>query len=330
MFVIWLVPLRLVSEKGDVVWDNPTPSSPRFARPISIEFAMETTALIKERTADIEGEVRALVPLEAATATVTYDLCMTMVDGKVVNAVTDTTSTQTCSICGATPTDMNRLEAVYSRPQTNLQYGISSLHLWIRCLEALLRIAYRLKVKKRTARDPAEKLAVEQAKKTIHDELKRTMGLCVDEPRAGGAGNANDGNTARRAFREAAQFAACTGLDENIITRIHVALQAVTCFYPLDNEAFASYCRQTAEEYVREYGWYYMPVSMHKLLVHSATVAAQCQVPIGIMSEEAAESSNKDLRRFLLRHTRKDSRLHGMSDLYGYMLVNTDLLLIGW
>ena len=326
-FVIWLVPLRLVSVKGDIVWSNPNPSSPRFARPISIEFAAETTALIKERTADIEGEARGLVPLEAAAATVSYDLCMTMVDGKVVNAVTDTASTQTCSICGATPTDTNKLEAVYSRPQTNIQYGISSLHCWIRCLEALLRIAYRLDVRKRSVRDPAEKLNVEQAKKKVHDNLKRTMGLCVDEPRAGGVGNSNDGNTARRAFREAAQFAACTGLSEDIITRIHVALQAVTCFFPLDHEAFASFCRQTAEEYVREYGWYYMPVSLHKLLVHSATVAAQCQLPIGAMSEEAAEASNKDLRRFRLRHTRKDTRLHGMSDLYGYMLVNSDPLL---
>ena len=136
-----------------------------------------------------------------------------------------------------------------------------------------------------------------------------------------------DGSTTRRAFREATQFAACTGLDKNIITRIHVALQAVTCFFPLNNDAFASFCRQTAEEYVRKYSWYFMPVSLHKLLVHSATVAAQCQVPIGIVSEEAAEASNKDLRRFRLRHTRKDTRLHNMSDLYGYMLVNSDPLL---
>ena len=137
VFVVWLVPLRLISEKGDIVWDNPAPSSPRFARPVSIEFATETTALIKERTAYIEGEARELGPLVTATATVTYDLRMTMVDGKIINAVTDTTSTQTCSICGAKPTDMNNLEDVYRRPQTNLQYGISSLHCWIRCLEAL-------------------------------------------------------------------------------------------------------------------------------------------------------------------------------------------------
>ena len=41
------------------------------------------------------------------------------------------------------------------------------------------------------------------------------MGLRVDEPRAGGSGNSNDGNTARRAFRSPADFAACTGVDQD-------------------------------------------------------------------------------------------------------------------
>ncbi|KAF0306750.1 hypothetical protein FJT64_002371 [Amphibalanus amphitrite] len=46
------------------------------------------------------------------------------------------------------------------------------------------------------------------------------MGLRVDEPRAGGSGNSNDGNTARRAFRSPAEFAACTGVDQELIDRV--------------------------------------------------------------------------------------------------------------
>ena len=45
------------------------------------------------------------------------------------------------------------------------------------------------------------------------------------------------------------------------------------------------------------------------------------------MSEEAAEPGHKQLRKFRLQHTRKDSRLHAISDLYGYLLVSSDPLI---
>ena len=46
-----------------------------------------------------------------------------------------------------------------------------------------------------------------------------------------------------------------------------------------------------------------------------------------MMSEEAAEARHKDLRVYRLRHTRKDSRLHTMSDLFGRLLITSDPLI---
>ena len=77
-------------------------------------------------------------------------------------------------------------------------------------MEALLRIAYRLRLRKRTARGEQEKQHVEGAKQEVQNQLRERLGLRVDGPRAGGAGNSNDGNTARRAFQSAKEFAACT------------------------------------------------------------------------------------------------------------------------
>ena len=70
-----------------------------------------------------------------------------------------------------------------------------------------------------------------------------------------------------------------------------------------------------------------MPATLHKLLLHAPTVAGSCLLPIGSMSEEAAEAANKNVRRYRLRHARKDSRLHTMADLFGYMLTASDPLL---
>ena len=75
-----------------------------------------------------------------------HELFLTMIDGKVAQALTDTPSGSTCTICGATPRQMNVLTKVTSRPENeNLyQYGLSTLHAWVRCMEMILHISYNL------------------------------------------------------------------------------------------------------------------------------------------------------------------------------------------
>ena len=271
----------------------------------------------------METEISELRPLEATEAVVDYKLQMTMVDGKVTNVATNTTSSQKCSMCGVTPRQVNDLELVAGLPVTNLNYGLSSLHCWIRCFECLIHISYRLELEVCQVR-AADKPRYQRRKRQVQAQLRETMGLRVDEPRASGSGNSNDGNTARRAFRDAADFAACTGIDERLIRDLHTVLQAVSCFHELRPDAMDEFCRRTAERYVALYRWYPMPPTLHKLLCHSAAVIASCLLPIGMMSEEAAESSNKKIREYRLQHTRKDTRDHTMSDLFGYLLVASD------
>ncbi|KAF0312966.1 hypothetical protein FJT64_001707 [Amphibalanus amphitrite] len=86
---------------------------------------------------------------------------------------------------------------------------------------------------------------------TSKEAFRTRMGLRVDEPRAGGSGNSNDGNTTRRAFRSPAEFAACTGVDQELIDRVGTVLQAVSCLHRLDIDALSAYCRRTAELYSR-------------------------------------------------------------------------------
>ena len=214
----------------------------------------------------------------------------------------------------------NDLAAVAAQPVTSLQYGLSTLHCWIRCFDCLLHLSYRLP----EAQDSKEHR--QQRQTEVKEAFRFRMGLRVDEPRAGGSGNSNDGNTARRAFRSPADFAACTGVDEQLISRINTILQAVSCFHRLHTTALTTYCQQKAERYVRLYSRRHMSTTLHKLLAHSAAVVDSCHLPIGVMSEEAAEAANKRLRPYRIRHTRKDSRLHTMSDLLGYMMVASDPL----
>ena len=126
-----------------------------------------------------------------------------MLDGKCRAFLLDTGSSS-CNICGATPTQMEDVKECQKRSinQRAIKYGMSSLHLWMRCAEFFLHIGYRLKVKLgRIPKDSPEsetvKLEKERMQTEFYDQLN---GLRVDYPNPNG-GNTNNGPTCRRLFR---------------------------------------------------------------------------------------------------------------------------------
>jgi hypothetical protein len=62
--------------------------------------------------------------------------------------------------------------------------------------------------------------------------------------------------------------------------------------------------------------WLYMPVSKHKSLIHSSQVIQKLELQIGMYSEEALESRNKDHKKIRENHTRKCNRQLTMTDLF--------------
>ena len=67
---------------------------------------------------------------------------LTMFDGKVVNALTNTKSSASWNICGAKPSEMNNSDLVKVKPVNDdaLSLGLSSLHCWIKCFEDILHL----------------------------------------------------------------------------------------------------------------------------------------------------------------------------------------------
>lgn len=83
---------------------------------------------------------------------------MTMLDMKVISALTESSS-QSCYICRAKPTQMNNLDVVHmlSVKEDHLKYGLSVLHAYIKLLEVVLHIAYKLDYKKTSLRGATQK-----------------------------------------------------------------------------------------------------------------------------------------------------------------------------
>lgn len=95
MFVTSYVPLRLMLD-DKILWKNATPSSPRFCRPIRIQYAKETKELTVQEEAYIKSQIETLNPLHINWQNRAYQIChklqLTMIDGKCCSALCDTPS----------------------------------------------------------------------------------------------------------------------------------------------------------------------------------------------------------------------------------------------
>lgn len=344
LFALSLVPLQLYAFVNDnaegegegtknklIFWQNPRPNSTRYCRPIKLLFKKETPALSNEEISKILAQIAELIPTKCLISggkeiSVKQQLRMTMVDGKTVAAVTKR-SCQTCNVCGATPKEMNQLSILATKnPDTSTYaYGISTLHAYIRCFECLLHIAYRLDVQTWQIKKD-QKQAVKVRQHLIQQRFRLEMGLLVDMPKQG-SGTTNDGNTARRFFQNPKLSSDITGIRQEIIEHFAIILETMASGYDVNTNAFKVYAEETLDLYLKNYSWYYMPSSVHKILIHGAAIIKSAILPIGMMSEEAHEARNKHFKKYREEFTRKFSRTVTNEDLLHLLLVTSDPLI---
>lgn len=333
LFSISMVPLVLSCNK-EQVWENPTPSSTRYCRPIKFEYAKETGEYTKQQDDLMKEQINSIhetiINISGLQFKVEHKLEETMVDGKVCNSLSDNKSAATCYICHAKPSEMNQLDRIVKRTpnQEAYRFGLSTLHCRIRFMETLLNIAYQITVRKagetkRTKLSEDEKIIRDQRKKEVQQNLKDQLQITVDVVKQG-SGTTNDGNTARKFFSDPEKTALATGVDTELIRRFSSILQAITSGYKIDCDKFSKYGKETAGLYVKKYSWHYMPPTVHKVLIHGAEIIRSFLVPIGQLSEEALEAGNKDFRNTRLYHARKTSRKDNCEDILHYLLANSD------
>lgn len=335
LFVTSYVPIRLVSEaKNKIIWKNPRPSSTRYCRPVRFQFKKETTEVSVKEEKYIKDKITMLKPTEfnlpKKRIIVKHSLHLTMVDGKVCNALSQSSSAK-CYLCGAKPTEMNNLEKCLDKEirEKYFEFGLSPLHSYIRFFEYFLHISYKLDVKMWQVRDGVQIKKILQRKLKIQTEFREKMGINVDKPRDGGRGSSNDGNVARKFFSNPSLAADITGVSENLIHRCATILQAMASGYKINPDKFNTYALDTAKELIKAYPWYYLPASVHKVLLHGSDVIKHALVSIGELSEEAAEANNKIIKKCRLQHSRKNSRILTNLDMMNLLLLRSDPFITG-
>lgn len=333
IFMICIVQISLKFIQGSIVievWKNQRSSSTMYCRMLRFAYQKESTENIKLELANIEEQIQGLEPtkinVKGIDIQIKHSLLCTMIDGRVRQVITKTISTQRCCIYGAPPKEMNNLDVILKK-DVNLgayQYGLSTLHAWIRCMEWILHIAFKLPVQKWNVQLTEEgKKLVAKNRERIQTEIRCRVGVLVDCVKQG-ADNTNDGNTARRFFTNCDVISEITGVSKQLIKNLYIILQAISSKSNIDIDKFEKFCLETCRMYVQDYSWYAMPSSCHMLLIQGGTIIRSLLVPIGQLSEEAQEARNKDFKRCRESYTRKSSPVKTNEGIIHHLLVTSD------
>lgn len=252
-------PLRITSN-NKVFWENPSPHSPRMIRPMEIRFEKETKTVIKAIKANFDRQRKELedVVVELPSGKflfITPVGFFSMIDGKVLNHVTDTSAYSVCPHCKAKPTDFNLLsnftQAKFKADESTFEYALSDLHVKIRLFEAVLHLAYTsvLPEGKWQVRGDENKALVAERKKVIQARFRQKLKLIVDVKRGGGAGSSNTGNTCRTAFSNTQILGEILEIDVGLLNQLKIIMEPVSCEYSIDHDKFGSHCKKTFETY---------------------------------------------------------------------------------
>lgn len=231
--------------------------------------------------------------------------------------------------------EKNEFSDLSKNPTINtyaLKFGISPLHARIRFLEHFLHIAYDLHYYSNPENanklpDKKElKASREFQKKRIQEEFWKETGLNVDKPLVG-YGNTNDGNTARRFFKDYEITSKITGIDMELLRKINIILMAINSKNKVNAEKFGKYCLGISKHLIELYPWKDMTPTVHKVLRHGDIIIAFHILPLGELTEEAQEARNRDFRNVQQFHSRKSSREFQNEDIFVNLLLSSDPVL---
>lgn len=346
VFMSSLVPLRIrsystiepsTSNAFEDIWVNSAPGSKAFCRPIGFEYTKESKTNTKDLVEYINGEIDNLEPIciniGDYSFNMSFNLSLTMIDGKVCNAITDTLSNWKCSICNENKSQFSNISKERNINEGVLAFGISPLHARIRFMEHFLHIAYDLKYKsipgneKETVKNNEEmQIMRADEKRRIQEEFKMQTGLNIDKPLAS-SGNTNDGNTARRFFRDFETTSKITGIDKELLRKVNIILMAVNSKHKVNSSKFGIYAEEITQLLVSLYAWKEMTPTVHKVLCHGKIIIESNILPLGELTEEAQEARNRDFKHAQLFSSRKCSRQSQNEDIFNNLLLSSDPVL---
>ena len=175
------------------------------------------------------------------------------------------------------------------------------------------------------SRKDEDKEKINRRTKIVKDAFLNELGLKVDRPKEGGSGgNTNTGNVARKAFKNSQTTARICGVSTILVSNLDIIWRTLSFSKPIIPFQFDKICEKTLQQYMIDAGWYALPPTLHRVLVHGKDIIKATPIAIGITSEEGSEANAKFARKFMQHHTRKTAHKDTMFDLFHRLLDISD------
>jgi len=339
VYCISYVPLQLKA-KGRLLWRNLEPNSPNICQPLLFSFAKENDEFIQCEEGKLREQIENLPDISFTVGNEEFLLknssvkvYSTMWDGKSCTAIAKTflkngkkLASNTCHICLATPTVMNKQD-VWDRPillTQMVEYSCTVLHMWIRAMEYLFNLATKLPQENRNK--PLTSKECQLTKLEMKDKFWNRLSIKLFVVKHG-HGSTNSGNTARNFFKKDPNMtASILKIDPKIVILFGelldmfndpLAKPSSNMFHSKAREVFCMLTTPPLDIFP-------ISQSVHRFLVHGHLFIEEFELPIGALSESALEARNKINRGAREHHARKTSMRDNVQDIFNHLVFTSD------
>ncbi len=216
---------------------------------------------------------------------------------------------------------------------------ITLTHQYINGTSWFLKFFYRIKANLLlwTARGSDSQDKLNKAKKDVLKHIEDTTGLKLDqvESSGGNTGTSNTGSQGRRFFSHELRSNIIDSLPSiyqgkiySLMQMYSVILRAVSSTDLLIVDELRSLTRKFALFLAKEFTWVDYNITVHNLIFHSVELVEWNNgTGLGELSEEALESSNKDVRNYREFLARKCGHIPNLTDVFNRLFIRSDPVL---
>ena len=239
------------------------------------------------------------------------------------------------------PNDYNSRKGLTNIPLTSSdQHSITILHSFINVLGWFLKLLYRCHASYETWLERKTVIGepIRRAKERVLTIIKNATGMTLDQVSGANdkSGTSNDGNQARRFFSQESSLVILSCVDDKYketIKELHrnltVILRVVSSSNEIDCEKLHQLTLQTSLLLAEKLPWVSINYTLHGLLHHSVEqIQLNSSYSLGSLSEEALESNNNFVRRYLEQFSRKICPTEQLKDAFSRLLERSDPVII--
>lgn len=102
---------------------------------------------------------------------------------------------------------------------------------------------------------------------------------------------------------------------KRLLNVLAVTLRVISAGCKINLQLFDNCAVEPAKLFVLHYTRFYLPAGVHKVLLHGALIIENALLPIGLLSGEAQEARNRDIKKYIIQekcHELKPLRIHSM------------------